>query len=408
MDRLRIRIYNVLFGDAILISVPDRAPSGDVTMRQIAIDIGNVLRGQNDAGADGVFLPIMTDILQETGGKPLDLYIMTHEHMDHIQGPLYCIKRFPDLPPLQAHYAWLTASAEPGYYDSDNHARARKKVAAVKKAYQQIKKFSAAAPAFEERFSTLLKNNNMHDAGLGIGGNPNSSADCVAHLRALAPAEKTSYVYRGIDLTGKHPFDETRFEIWAPEEDTADYYGVLKPVGIEADETATASPLITDPTTLPPPIGVDASAFYTLLNIRQNGVISNLLAIDKAANNTSVVFMLEWRGYKLLFTGDAEVRSWKTMKRQGVLKSVHFLKISHHGSHNGTPFEYLDDIFPLANDLGGPRLAAISTCQDVYDGIPYDAITTELNRRNCTVSSTIVHDPPLEPGKYFDIFFTAK
>ena len=33
MDILRIRAYNVLFGDAILITVPDRDQNGDVQTR---------------------------------------------------------------------------------------------------------------------------------------------------------------------------------------------------------------------------------------------------------------------------------------------------------------------------------------------------------------------------------------
>ncbi len=32
---------------------------------------------------------VLGDIQQQLDGAPLDLYINTHEHMDHIQGPLY-------------------------------------------------------------------------------------------------------------------------------------------------------------------------------------------------------------------------------------------------------------------------------------------------------------------------------
>ena len=40
-------------------------------------------------------------------------------------------------------------------------------------------------------------------------------------------------------------------------------------------------------------------------NFRENnsGVFTNALTIDKAKNNTSLVFMLEWRGWRLLFPG---------------------------------------------------------------------------------------------------------
>ena len=83
---------------------------------------------------------------------------------------------------------------------------------------------------------------------------------------------------------------------------------------------------------------MDAGAFYNLLDVR-HGAASTLFEIDRAANNTSVVLLLEWHGWRLLFTGDAEKRSWRTMASRVPqhMKPVHFLKISHHGSHTGMP-----------------------------------------------------------------------
>ena len=41
-DTLRVRLYNVHFGDAILVIVPDRDPkTKKVTTRRILIDVGN-------------------------------------------------------------------------------------------------------------------------------------------------------------------------------------------------------------------------------------------------------------------------------------------------------------------------------------------------------------------------------
>ena len=53
MDTLRVRAYNVRFGDAILVTVPDRDPATDkTTTRHILIDVGNVLskEGGDDIG----------------------------------------------------------------------------------------------------------------------------------------------------------------------------------------------------------------------------------------------------------------------------------------------------------------------------------------------------------------------
>jgi beta-lactamase superfamily II metal-dependent hydrolase len=91
------------------------------------------------------------------------------------------------------------------------------------------------------------------------------------------------------------------------------------------------------------------------------------------------VFALEWRGWRLLLAGDAEIRSWKTMAREGVLKPAHFLKVSHHGSHNGTP---ADDVFeailPAAPADNRLRTAVISTWEDTYPGVPHSPTNTRL------------------------------
>src|SRR5206468_9988158 len=56
-DRLRVRLYNVRFGDAILVTVPDRDPATNVvTKRHILIDVGNVLN--KEGGDDTVFKPV--------------------------------------------------------------------------------------------------------------------------------------------------------------------------------------------------------------------------------------------------------------------------------------------------------------------------------------------------------------
>ena len=54
--------------------------------RHILIDVGNVTGHGGDVD---VFKPVLEDIFRELDGQPLDLYVMTHEHMDHVKGLLY-------------------------------------------------------------------------------------------------------------------------------------------------------------------------------------------------------------------------------------------------------------------------------------------------------------------------------
>lgn len=384
MDTLWVRTYNVRFGDAFLISIPDRDDAGSPRRRHILIDLGNAQAGEG--GYDGVFRPVLEDIQSVLDGQPLDLYVMTHEHMDHVQGLLHASRLGLE---LDVDYAWLTASAAEDYYDT--HSEAKKKFDLTGRFYDSISRQLAAAPeSVRQPLAVQLANNN-----------PRKTKDCVDYIRSLASIENTHYVHRGYPLEEAHPFRDVSFEIWAPEEDTSSYYGRFQPMAfgfMEPAEGEASRPSHARPA---PPPGVDVSAFYNLMERRENGVFDNLLAIDKARNNTSVVLMLEWKGWRLLFSGDAEVRSWRTMKKQKVLKPVDFLKVSHHGSHNGTPAaDILNEILPLPAPGDWERHAVVSTCKDAYNGVPH-APTLDGIKQRCEVHST----EGMADGEYFDIEF---
>ena len=387
-ENLVVRMYNIRFGDAILVTVPDKDPrTGRTTTRRILIDVGNApkVAGTGEGGDDAVFKDVMADILDELGGNPLDLYVLTHEHLDHAQGLFFTSTELPALDlanRLTVSHVWLTASAHPDYYDpvKGKFPEAMKKRLELDTMYRRVAALMAARPtAATNDLAKLLANND-----------PTKTTQCVEFLRRLNPG-KTHYIFRGARLRGTHPFREASLSVWAPEEDTTVYYGRFIPldagaVPIPPEGNRRRLPPPADPR---PPAGVDVGAFLRLAQARRGGAVDNLLEIDKASNNTSIVFALEWRGWRLLFSGDAEVRSWKTMNKMGVLRPVHFLKVSHHGSHNGTPADDIfDAILPANPPDARPRHAVISTWEDTYPGIP-DGPTSRRIADRATVHSTL-------------------
>lgn len=384
MDSLKIRAYHVRFGDAYLISIPDRE-NGKTKLRHILIDIGNAF--STEGGKDFVFKPVIDDILKEINGQPVDLYINTHEHMDHIQGLLYAHKNENLSVPVDT--VWLTASSEPGYYEKDWGREPQPQAAGHKKkslgtpaeqheemtaVFAEIDLYLNSLQAANEPVSPLLR-------AMWMNNNPRSSADCVEFLRHLTTADKTFYIHRESDIAGKHPFTEAKIDVWGPEYNTAVYYKKFRPktLGFTPDKQDGT----VQPTTPIPPKGVDAGAFYRLVDWREGNYVENLLAIDKAKNNSSIVFCLEWAGWRFLFPGDAEIRSWRVMEHFNRLKPVHFLKISHHLSHNGTPEgDLLDKFLPQTPADNRPRVAVASTYPNTYGGIPYRPIIDRLQKRN--------------------------
>ena len=385
MDTLRVRMYNVRFGDAILISIPD-AENGVPRVRHILVDVGNALN--KEGGKDFVFKPVIEHIRSTIDDAPIDLYIMTHEHLDHIQGLLYGEEK-EGLSPLPVRSSWLPASSEPGYYerdwptvDDDGNPMSTPKthLAALEASYWDIQHYAEArrkaGDALPPRAQAMLLNNN-----------PRESGDCVEYLRGLAE-EVPSYIHRqsrAVDLSELHPFEVASLEVWAPEENSAVYYGHFRPMALGVAEAAEGGAEGSSPSRLvlpKPPAGVDAGAFYRLVDARSGGWVDNLLAIDQARNNSGIVFCLQWQGWRLLFTGDAEVRSWKEMNKRDLLSPVHFLKISHHASHNGTPTdELLEKIFPADPPDARQRVAVASTYPDTYSGIPDLATLERLEER---------------------------
>jgi beta-lactamase superfamily II metal-dependent hydrolase len=380
-EKLRVRMYDVLFGDAILVSVPDKGKT-----RHILIDVGNLL--EKKTGDDAKFDAVIDGVSKELGGKPLDLYVMTHEHMDHVQGLKYGFDKLKR--ELDVQYAWITASAAEKYGDKNPDARKRK--LAFNLAYDQAR-LALSGTALSDHTRSMMLNNDYRTTG-----------ECVAYLRKLAK-KKSSFVYRGYKkLDATHPFKEAKLEILGPEEDTTIYYGRFKPLGAAeggvangAEENTLERPV--------PPSGVDAGAFYDLIESRQRGLTA-LFAIDAANNNTSIVFTLEWRGWRLLFSGDAEERSWREIDKRVELQPVHFMKVGHHGSHNGTPpDEILEKLLPTQKQDPRKRSAGVSTCKGAYNNVPDPKTIAKIRKRTDDFRSTLTD---CKEGKnYIDFFFAG-
>ena len=183
MSDLVVRAYDVRFGDAILVSIPDTA-NGQPIERTILFDFGNALG--TEGGADDVFEPVIDDIRSRLGGRPLDLYVMTHEHLDHVQGLFRSAKTFNKR--IEATQAWLTGSADPDYYET--HPDARRQKLAARLAFQLARSRLSATQAAAPHTRTLLALND-----------PRSTKDCVDFLREeLTPPGGVHYVDRTTDV----------------------------------------------------------------------------------------------------------------------------------------------------------------------------------------------------------------
>ena len=77
------------------------------------------------------------------------------------------------------------------------------------------------------------------------------------------------------------------------------------------------------------------------------------------------------------------------MHAAGLLQPVHFLKVGHHGSHNATPNDaILDAILPRVRADARPVTALVSTCEEVYEGVPHNSTLDRIRSRCDELLST--------------------
>lgn len=73
-----------------------------------------------------------------------------------------------------------------------------------------------------------------------------------------------------------------------------------------------------------------------------------MVALEKAVNGTSLMLLFKIGSSYLLFPGDAQWGTWRTALANPewrlLLQRASFYKAGHHGSHNGTPVEFVENM----------------------------------------------------------------
>lgn len=364
--QIRVRSYNVEFGDCVLLSV-NEGTAQKPNWKHALFDFGNVA---GKGGPNEVFAPIAADIKKVTNGT-LDLVVMTHEHLDHMEGFYHQRKVFDS---MTVRHVWMSIPSQPGYYKS--HPKSHQALAATRQllhsCHEQFKARGWLASSPE--LKALLLNNL-------------SNIERVNYVRQLAGPANVHYLRRGDKTAGKHGFGRVAFKILAPEEEMSIYYG--KALAFAEGMTGLRQRFAAAASRLRPPKHISKTEFERLRSALQSGELGAIHEIDAAKNNTSLVVLATVGQKKLLFTGDAEVESWEQMRKpkRKLLQPVDFLKVSHHGSWNGTPKfngqSVVEILFPAKPMKSG--VALVSTKSNVYgtvNKVPHEE-TLQLFRKQC-------------------------
>jgi Metallo-beta-lactamase superfamily len=385
-DKLLIRLFDVGLGDCVYCRVPKGHKDGRDF--HILIDCGTL--SSTDYLAEAIdklkaLLPLAD------GKRHVDLLVVTHEHKDHMTG--FGMKLWDE---LSFGAIWMSAAMD---LDHPESKRANK-----------LHSFAANAMAEAVRLNLALGPQLME---LAAAMALNQAA--MKTLRETLPqASKIKPTYVHAKSTKQEltlPLAGATLSVLGPEFDIDFYYlgkegdpSLRRLFGLIDTDLLEVSATVPDASAVPTPANIDPADFRQL----RSRMLSTALAFadldGKICNNTSVVLLLEWKGKRLLFVGDAEWDgaykegkgncSWNVMwnlRKEKLNGPLAFLKIGHHGSVNATPWgqtpaaskgeplAILNAILPVASKTKAK--AVVSTRRGNYETIPRTDLLAEIGTR---------------------------
>jgi beta-lactamase superfamily II metal-dependent hydrolase len=348
IDRLTIRMYEMGFGDCFLLSFW----SGEVA-RRILIDCGSLSRPKADVARAAK--DIVSECTPAEGPPRVELVVCTHRHKDHVSGfddPIWA--------GLEVGEVWMPWTEDP----TDPVAtRIRNRQSNFALALSQAIQPDIALdsmPLAERRRPNLKE----LDLVLALNSLTNEKAMGTLHRGFSGRPPRYFLPIKGTEgqLRSLPKLPDVRFHILGPSR-REEVIALMDPPSGGAYLTPGL------PSTSPQEGGacemgwrVTEAAFRAQ---RPDSTFSNTdmqalkeladqpdgdlaAAIDGAVNNTSLMMMIEVGDQFLLFPGDAQWGTWDAVLSQPALRSLlertTMLKVSHHGSHNGTPKDLLEKV----------------------------------------------------------------
>jgi beta-lactamase superfamily II metal-dependent hydrolase len=363
-----VRMYNVGFGDAFLVTVP-----ADDGVKRILFDCGTIAPapGRN---LSEVVSRIVKDATSTDGVPHIDVVVATHRHRDHVSGFEEGIWAN-----VEVSEVWLPWTEDPTDPQAREIRETQSRLALALSAAFQAK--AAAGNPVEAAFAEMVSNALTNEKAMRTLHSGFKGRARRRFLPAEDPAERSfeSKALPGVTIHALGPSrnkDVIR-DMLPPKGET-----YLRLNAAALDETGKPrAPFAEQFIEHGEPSGASFPE-EDRQKIRSSTQFSDLeavVALDQAVNGTSLMLVLEVAGTHLLFAGDAQWGTWTTAMKDprwtDILKQTRFYKIGHHGSENATPRSFVESLLP-----DGAWAMASTIQRDQWAGIPKPELLAALEK----------------------------
>ena len=377
---VRVRMYNVGFGDCFLLGFP-----GGDRERLVLVDCGVHSASQGGRSLDDVIKDVI-DVASASSGKPrLDVAVATHRHRDHVHG----FRDEAKWAGIEVGEVWLPWTEDP----DDEAARDIKD----RQSRRSLQLQALAADETNERWQpvkAIVENNFTNAKAMttlhrGFAGNPTRYflPQPKDGPRAGPRAEAfTTDVLPGVrvHILGPSRDEDTIRDMDPPGDESYFRLGSQRSVMPKGGALPFERWLMLQPAFRAAyrHFDLESTDLGTIVAAGRTDALSLAVGLEQAVNGTSLVLLFEFGDATLLMTGDAQWGTWQRMlanqRTKDLATTARVLKVGHHGSHNATPRRYVEAI------THRPEAAFVSVAPTnikSWSDIPREPLLTELRGR---------------------------